>query len=279
MTNDRDAPGDQQDRVSVRPRATSSATPPVGPTTARVTQAYREGGASLVARRMRQTVLRRLHEGILERFYNTPEAQSTAGTQALSDLTVPSGNKLAGTFYDPTPRLVIRWILDALAAERTGLNLGQWNFIDIGTGRGRVVMEAAQHPFRRVVGVEFAQELAEAAEENVAAMPLERIAARRVGVVHADAAQWTPPPGPTIYFLYNPFDASVLQHFVRNALDAGEASRTPAIFAYLNPEHLSVFDREPSLKARRVPEPLAVRLATLSPYGLRLFETVRTNSN
>ncbi|MEO0619330.1 MAG: hypothetical protein AAFZ01_08605 [Pseudomonadota bacterium] len=273
MTSDRDAPANAPKQPTAGKTVSSNASPPTGSTIVRLKSALGDGGVSLVAQRMRQSVLRRLHEGILERLYKPNEARSTAGTEALTALTVPSGNKLSGTFYDPTPRLVIRWILDALAAERTGITVSQWNFVDIGTGRGRVVMEAARYPFRRVVGVEFAKELADIAEENIAAMPLDDIQPRRIGIVHADATQWVPPSGPTVFFLYNPFDASVLENFVSNILDATQASGTPVIFAYLNPEHVHVFENEPRIKARRITESLAARLATLSPYGLRLFDS------
>ena len=41
-------------------------------------------------------------------------------------------------------------------------------FIDFGAGRGRVLLEAAKLPLRRVIGVEFLPELADEAEQNLA---------------------------------------------------------------------------------------------------------------
>lgn len=235
---------------------------------ARLRSVWREGGPLLLARRARQVLLRKLHEGLFERLLGGQENQSTSGTRSLGDLTVASANKLAGSFYDPTPRLVIRWILNALGHDK-----GNWNFVDIGTGRGRVVLEAAKHPFRRVIGVEFAEELFDAAEENVANVPLGELQAGRVAVVHADATEWTPPSGPTVFFLYNPFDARVLKRFLDHVLQEQDLSDRPMIFLYLNPEEEHVFRNEPRLQSTSLADDLAFKLAALSPYPLSVYAT------
>lgn len=241
---------------------------PRGSRSDRIKAAWREGGASLLARRSRQVILRKLHEGLLERFLGGREHQSTGITMSLGDLTITGRNKLSGSFYDPTPRLIIRWILDAL-----GYDKGNWNFVDVGTGRGRVVLEAARHPFRRVIGIEFAEELFAAAEENVATVPLGEIQAGRVAVVHADATEWTPPSGPTVFFLYNPFDARVMKQFLDQILEGHDRNPRPMVFLYLNPDEERVFAADPRLVASPLAEGLAMRLAMLSPYALSIYAT------
>jgi len=239
----------------------------------RLASVWRDGGPLLLARRGRQVVLRKLHEGLIERFYNHQEERATGGTTSLGALTIDSPNKLSGSFYDPTPRLVIRWILSAIAGDKE-----DWNFVDIGTGRGRVVLEAAKHGFRRVIGVEFAEELFAAAEANVAALPLGEIAAKRVSVVHADATEWAPPDGPTIFFLYNPFDARVMQRFLTHLLAEQQRWPRPMTFFYLNPEEAHVFEGNSNFVKRPLPEGLSVRLATLSPYALSVYDYVAPES-
>lgn len=241
---------------------------PDSPAISRLGSIWRSGGPLLVARRSRQLVLRKLHEGLLERIFSNGEQHATRGTTSLNGLTIQSRNKLSGSFYDPTPRLVIRWILDALPIHKPA-----WNFVDIGTGRGRVILEAAQHPFRRVIGVEFAEELFDAAEENVASIPLGHIYAGRVGVAHADATEWTPPNGPVIFFLYNPFDARVLKRFLDNVLNDSVRAGRPMVFLYLNPERESIFEQDQRLNKVPLSDGLALRLGALSPYGLSIYQT------
>ncbi len=46
----------------------------------------------------------------------------------------------------------------------TGVNT---QFVDIGSGKGRVLIAAAEHPFLQVAGVEYSKELHEAALNNI----------------------------------------------------------------------------------------------------------------
>ncbi|MEL6288075.1 MAG: hypothetical protein AAFQ35_04770 [Pseudomonadota bacterium] len=239
---------------------------PRGGLAARIRTALSDGGPLLVLRRSRQTLLRRLHEGLIERLIRPHEPCATAGKIDLTDVTVASPNRLAGSFYDPTPRLVIRWLLDAIAAEPETLS-----FIDVGTGRGRVVMEAMRYPFRRVIGIEFAAELAEAAEENVASAPLTAVRARRVGIVHADATTWSPPIGSAVYFLYNPFDAAVLARFLERICAAHQAASTSFTLIYVNPVAAHVLEARDDLKPRPLDDATRLKLTMLSPYAVARY--------
>lgn len=229
---------------------------------------WRDGGLDLVARRCRQIALRKMHENFIERLLHLDEVHSTSGTQSLGDLSTVGGNKLSGSFYDPTPRLVLRGILNEFAVDRAG-----WNFVDVGTGRGRVVLEAARHRFRKVIGIEFAQELFAKAEKNISALGACEKEPRHVEVHHCDATEWTAPSGPTIYFLYNPFDADVLEKFLKHTLTYKGSGSTDMIFLYLNPEEDHVFQREPRLQSKPISRKLALKLATLSPYTLSVYST------
>ena len=81
-------------------------------------------------------------------------------------------------------------------------------FADLGAGMGRVVVVAARHPFRRVMGVELAEPLAEIAREN-----LRRNAARQVAgaaeIVTADVTEYELPDDVTVVYFHNPFNGPV----------------------------------------------------------------------
>ena len=241
---------------------------PTGGVLGRVGGILRAGGLGLLVRRGHQVVLRKIHELVIEPMLSRGELHDTSGTVSLNELTIESPNKHSGLFYDPTPRLVIRWVLDALPFEKSA-----WNFVDIGTGRGRVILEAARHPFRRVIGVEFARELVQQAEDNVASLPLGHIFAGRLGVVHADATEWTPPSGPTVFFLFNPFDGRMMKRFLQHVLDDKIRAGRPMVFIYVNPEQEHVFQQDHRVDSVRVPEGLSMRAGMLSPYRVSIFET------
>ena len=63
------------------------------------------------------------------------------------------------------------------------------NFVDIGAGKGRVVLIAAQYGFRKVVGVEFSAALCAIARENVKSFSAKKSGLSPMEIVEADATR------------------------------------------------------------------------------------------
>ena len=86
-------------------------------------------------------------------------------------------------------------------------------FLDIGAGKGRAMLLAAEYPFRRIVGVELHPALAAAARSNI-----ERWQSRHEGppmrLQEADAMQLRLPSGPCLVFLFNPFDIVLMDRLL-----------------------------------------------------------------
>jgi SAM-dependent methyltransferase len=103
-------------------------------------------------------------------------------------------------------------------------------FVDLGCGKGRALLVAAECAFASVVGVEIAPALAETARRNCAADP-------RLRVVTEDARTFAYPEQPLLVFLYHPF----LWPVVRGALtnlerQVRERPRTAWVL-YANPSY------------------------------------------
>lgn len=82
-------------------------------------------------------------------------------------------------------------------------------FIDLGSGRGRMVVQAAErYPFRRGIGVERSPALDAAARRNLGAAR-RRLRCRDVRLVQADVLEFELPDEVTIVFLNNPFTDEV----------------------------------------------------------------------
>ncbi|UGS38855.1 hypothetical protein DSM104329_05285 [Capillimicrobium parvum] len=80
-------------------------------------------------------------------------------------------------------------------------------FLDLGCGKGRIVLQAARYEFGRVIGVEVSPELCEVARANVRAR---RDHLRSdVELIVADAATFDIPDDVTVIYLYNPFRGAV----------------------------------------------------------------------
>jgi SAM-dependent methyltransferase len=88
-------------------------------------------------------------------------------------------------------------------------------FLDLGSGKGRVVLQAAKRPFKRVIGVELSAELHAIAMANFEAVR-PSLACSDVELIQADITNYRIPDDVTIVYAYNPvrgdlFDAAMNQ--------------------------------------------------------------------
>jgi SAM-dependent methyltransferase len=105
-------------------------------------------------------------------------------------------------------------------------------FVDLGCGKGRVLLLAARLPFRRVIGVDFSPALAEVARQNVA-LCSDRERCGAVEVICADAAEFALPEEDLMLYLFNPFGPRVLGK-VLDGLKASLAARPRRAFLLYN---------------------------------------------
>jgi SAM-dependent methyltransferase len=121
-----------------------------------------------------------------------------------------------------------------------------FTFVNIGCGKGRALMVAAQFSFRYLLGVEIASELCDIAEANIATNPDWK---SRITVLNHDATNVTYPDGPIFLYLYNPFLAPVLRRALHNLERQLRHSPRPAyLFYVMNPRFTEVLDSFPFLK-------------------------------
>jgi len=110
-------------------------------------------------------------------------------------------------------------------------------FIDIGSGKGRVLCCAARYSVERVVGVDVSEPLCEAARENA-----RRMRGRHAPIsVHKCRADGYDYSAATVLFLFNPFGAATLEPLLDKI--GGEARGSVRI-AYATPAHDDVFRRQ-----------------------------------
>jgi CelD/BcsL family acetyltransferase involved in cellulose biosynthesis/SAM-dependent methyltransferase len=119
-----------------------------------------------------------------------------------------------------------------------------FTFVDLGSGKGRVLMLAARLPFRRVIGVEISQRLHAAAVSNVTAFKARHRSAVSIECLCADASTYELPEGDLVVFLYNPFDAALLAQARDRMLAACARSARTLCVIYVNPLHHSLFEND-----------------------------------
>lgn len=160
------------------------------------------------------------------------------GTDTNAEVTpreaaIPTERRNDATMYLPTHDGDVDTILAALPwAEPRRRDS---TFVDLGSGKGRVVFLAAMRRFREVVGVEISPMLHDVAENNLELMHATGELCSPVRLCCDDAASFEVPDGPVITYLYHPFRGEVAETVMERILDSVKQRPRPAAILYCHP--------------------------------------------
>jgi len=132
--------------------------------------------------------------------------------------------------YEPTPVELAHDVLGAMPLPAEGTT-----FVDLGCGKGRMLLLAARHPFARVLGIEHDGGLVATAQRNLreARDPSRRCDDVSALLMDARTVPW--PHTPLVLFLYNPFDDQVFDEVLDELEASLQAAPRPCALAYVNP--------------------------------------------
>lgn len=180
------------------------------PTIARAIATLRTRGPLHLLRSLRRALARnlsRLGDRGFDRRFGT-ETRGVVENAALAGVTGP--NLAHGIRYEPTRAQPLRQLLRAAAIPAAG------TFVDLGCGKGRVLMLAAEHGFARVTGVDHSRALCETARRNLQALRARTGLHFEASVQAQDAGAYAFAPDDSVVFLFNPFDDAVLRPVLAN---------------------------------------------------------------
>jgi SAM-dependent methyltransferase len=135
----------------------------------------------------------------------------------LLDRGLETGERIVTEEHDHGERTIYMpsaWHTLPRALRHTGVSKDDV-FVDLGCGKGRVVHQAARRPFKKVIGVEISEPLAEAARAALAARSRQH-KCRDVEIVVADARDYQVPDDLTIAYLFHPFHGETLDTVLGN---------------------------------------------------------------
>ncbi len=120
-----------------------------------------------------------------------------------------------------------------------------FTFLDMGSGKGRVLIRAAFLPFKQVIGVEYAVNLHRIALENVARMPA-GVCRAPIEPRHGDILQFDYPDGDLIVYIYHPFGGATFDRFLDGLEQAYCRQTRRLFFLYVNPHLLAKVQARPA---------------------------------
>ena len=132
----------------------------------------------------------------------------TAENVKLHGLDIDGPNYQYGVYYRATDLSVLHEVLARLPVRHADCT-----FIDYGSGKGLVLLQAAGYPFKKVIGVEFARELHDTARRNVERYPA-NLRKSIIELVHGDVIDFQPPEGDLVIYLYEPFEVPLTNRVI-----------------------------------------------------------------
>lgn len=152
--------------------------------------------------------------------------------------------------------------------------LHDYTFVDIGSGKGKLLLLASHRPFRKVIGIELAPALHEIAQRNIAIYESDRKVCRDVTSILDDALAFPIPDGPLVCLMVNPFDPPTIARVLVRLGQKAVTEASPVYVVYANMRRISeagdIFDRVPGLSViqrRRNHIVLGNKAAVAAEYG------------
>ena len=197
--------------------------------------------------------------GLLRRLFPSREGRhpfdrthrvDTGGLIYADGLSTGHEHDIHSAGYYATAPSLFRGAMERWGAplQESSFRLTDYAFVDIGCGKGRVVLLASEYAFREVVGVELNPHLASMARRNLNRWMRGRRACRNVRIIHGDALSFPLPDGPVVLFFFNSFEEEMVRRWVGKLAEAAAARPATIDVIYMHPEHHKVFAATPGIR-------------------------------
>lgn len=133
--------------------------------------------------------------------------------------TVNWRERLLGHFhspYQPTEPTLFKEMITSLETNFPEIDFQNFTFIDVGSGKGRVLLMASDYPFRRILGVELFPDLHRVAVENIRVYKSDLQRCFAIEALQGDARRFAFPPEPLVLYLFNPLPETGLAGLIGN---------------------------------------------------------------
>jgi 16S rRNA G966 N2-methylase RsmD len=117
--------------------------------------------------------------------------------------------------------------------ESLPVDIEKMTLLDLGSGKGRMLCYALQKGFRKVIGVEWAPELALISRRNLEKLTNSKVyrGEHNWEIINGDASEFNIPKEVDVIWMFNPFNGTVLEKALHNIKTLGQCKQLYVIFA------------------------------------------------
>ena len=177
------------------------------------------------------------------RWFDATRHVRTEGFVAVAGLAL-TGAGQSGNDYLPIRPSVGRQVLAHLPIQ----DLEEYTFVDLGSGKGRMLLVAAEYPFRKIRGVEFAIELQREAEQNLSSFSIRGQRCRDLESVNVDAAEYFFSDEQLVLYINNSFGLEILRKVFSNLEKSIRDHPRHVVVLMVTPQLAYVADAMPFLR-------------------------------
>ena len=160
---------------------------------------------------------------------------NTIKPESLDSLTIAEGDKSKSSPYEA----LNYFILENLLGNFCKLFPREKSLIDVGSGKGRVMVAAAHYGFKNITGVDFAKELCAAAERNINKIK-KKFPGTTFKIFCKDILNYAINADDKVFFLFNPFNKEIMEKFLEKIDRSVKEHRRTIYFIYANPQQKEI---------------------------------------
>lgn len=149
----------------------------------------------------------------------------------LKNLTIVKGDTKKASRYEAVSFYMLEKLFNAFRkiSDRNAI-------IDLGCGKGRMMMVAPHFGFRDITGIDFAKEVCEQARTNMNKKK-KQFPQIKWKVLNQNVEDYEIEPKDSVFFMFNPFNYSVLKNFLKKLdISCDQFPRT-IYFLYASPQY------------------------------------------
>ena len=170
--------------------------------------------------------------------------------------TVHWRDRLLGLLHSPYQATEPALFHEMMSALK--IDFRKFTFVDLGSGKGRALLLAADYPFRRIVGIELLPNLHRIAIENSQRYKSDSQRCFAIESICADACEYVFPPEPIVLYLFNPLPEAGLRQVIRNLENSLPQSPREVYLLYHNPLLEHVLAENPAFKKSEATQEYAI---------------------
>jgi hypothetical protein len=186
----------------------------------------------------------------------------TAGFVHPTQLNINNPNQLHAVSYGGSDPKFFRNAIEALQ-----IDYQRFRLIDFGSGKGRAILLSTEFPFKKIVGVEFSEELHRIAQDNIKRFNSDISKCKDVESLCLDVVDYPLPDDCLVCYFCNPFDTTIMAKVLSNIRKSFLRNPREIFIVYYNPKEGHLLDQADCFMRVGTNGPIRIWRTTLESQG------------